>query len=299
MGTVIHYQQCPVCGSPQMQPVFSVKDFTVSRKEFPIMECEHCSLRFTQDIPDMEDIGAYYKSDDYISHTNTSKGFVNSLYQKVRLRTIKQKVALIKKYTGLSTGNILDVGCGIGTFLHAMKQAHWHITGLEPDADARRLSKELYGLETRPSHELFAFPHHDFNAITMWHVLEHVHDLHAYVEQLKNLLTATGKLVIALPNYTSRDAQVYKQFWAAYDVPRHLYHFSPQSVDVLMQHHDLKVIKRLPMWYDSFYISLLSSKYKHGKQGTVSAGLHGVASNLNALGNVKECSSVIYIIEKC
>lgn len=294
----IHYAHCPVCSSDRIANVFPVKDHTVSGSLFEVMECGHCTLRFTQDVPTQEHIGAFYKSDEYISHTNTSKGLVNNLYQRVRNVTMKQKTALLKKYTGLQKGTLLDVGCGTGNFLHAMQTQGWNVTGLEPDADARDLANRLHGLKVLPSHEIFGLRPDSFNAITMWHVLEHVHQLHEYVGQLKNLLTPAGKLFIAVPNYTSRDAKTYGKFWAAYDVPRHLYHFSPQSVEVLMKQHGLKVIKFLPMWFDSFYVGLLSSKYKSGATKFVSAGLHGLSSNINAVGNVKECSSVIYVIEK-
>lgn len=294
----IHYTHCPVCNSDRIKNVFPVKDHTLSGSEFLVMECEHCTLRFTQNIPSQDEIGVFYKSEDYISHTNTSKGLVNNLYQKVRNITMKQKTSLVKKYTGLAKGSLLDVGCGTGSFLHAMKSGGWKVTGLEPDNDARMMAKQLYDLTVSPSHEIFNLRHDSFNAITMWHVLEHVHQLHAYVEQLKNLLTPAGKLFIAVPNYTSRDAKVYGKYWAAYDVPRHLYHFSPQSMDVLLQQHGLKAVNHLPMWFDSFYVGLLSSKYKSGSTRYTSAGLHGLASNIHAFGNVRECSSVIYVIEK-
>lgn len=294
----IHYTYCPVCNSDRLKATLTVKDHTVSREKFEILECEFCTLRFTQDVPDLENIGRYYKSEDYISHTNTSKGLVNSLYQKVRTRTMQQKASIIKKYTGLNSGNLLDVGCGIGTFLQTMQQLNWHVTGVEPDADARQLAKEIYGINVKPSHEFFNLTPNHFNAITLWHVLEHVHQLHAYIDQLKKLLTATGKLFIAVPNYTSRDAKAYKKYWAAYDVPRHLYHFSPKAMDVLMKQHNLKIIKHLPMWFDSFYVDMLSSKYKSGSTNFLTAGLHALSSNINAIGNVEECSSVIYVIEK-
>ena len=135
-----------------------------------------------------------------------------------------------------------------------------------------------------------------FDAITLWHVLEHVHDLSSYVQQLKLLLKEKGKLFIAVPNYTSLDAKIYKEYWAAYDVPRHLYHFSPRSMQVLMEKNGLKIIEHKPMWYDSFYISVLSNKYKSGKNKWTAALWNGFRSNLKAMSNVKKCSSVIYIV---
>jgi 2-polyprenyl-3-methyl-5-hydroxy-6-metoxy-1,4-benzoquinol methylase len=293
---VIHYTHCPVCKSHNLQPVFNVKDYTVSGKEFEIVHCNDCTLRFTQDVPVLEEIGQYYKSEDYISHTNTNKGLINRLYQRVRVRTMKQKAAVVKKYTGLQTGNLLDVGSGTGTFLHTMRLQGWRVSGLEPDADARELARTEYGVESNPSHLLFSLDSCSFNAVTLWHVLEHVHALHEYVEQMKKLLAKNGVLFIAVPNYTTKDARVYGKYWAGYDVPRHLYHFSPKAMQTLMEQHGLEIAGMLPMWFDSFYVDMLSSKYKTGKINYVSAGLHGLASNINAVGNVQQCCSVIYVV---
>ncbi|HEX7845665.1 MAG TPA: class I SAM-dependent methyltransferase [Chitinophagaceae bacterium] len=296
--SVIHYTNCPVCGSWKIGSALSAKDHTVSKETFAIFECADCSQRFTQDVPDANSIAPYYKSEDYISHTNTSKGFINNLYQKVRKRTIAGKRKLLQKTTGLTKGSLLDIGSGVGSFAFEMKSNGWEVTALEPDADAREVAKQLYGIELKDTSTLYQLPANSFDAITLWHVLEHVHDLHEYVEQLRNLLKDTGKLFIAVPNYTSNDAKVYREYWAAYDVPRHLYHFSPSSLKTLVEKHGMKIEEYKPMWYDSFYISLLSSKYKNGQSNLFSAAWNGFVSNLKAIANTKRCSSIIYIISK-
>lgn len=292
----IHYTLCPVCDSPAIKNVLQVKDHTVSGELFTVAECQSCTLRFTQNVPDENTIAPYYKSENYISHTNTSKGFINKLYQSVRKRTIEKKRKLIEQDTGIKKGKIVDVGSGIGSFISEMKQHGWDATGLEPDADARKVAKELYGLELADIAQFYHLPADHFDAITLWHVLEHVHDLSKYVQQLRTLLTEKGKLFIAVPNYTAADATRYKEYWAAYDVPRHLYHFSPLSIETLMKKNGLKVLKYKPMWYDSFYISLLSSKYKNGKTNWLSAFWNGLRSNIVAIADNKKCSSVIYVI---
>lgn len=294
----IFYTQCPVCFSHNFTYIFDVKDYTVSKKHFEILHCKSCNARFTQNIPDINEIGAYYKSEEYISHTNSGKGIINSLYKAVRVRTLKQKAGLVKKYTGLRSGSLLDVGCGTGSFLKTMQQKGWEVLGLEPDADARNIAFKNNGIRAKPSHELFSLLEHDFNAITLWHVLEHVHPLHEYIVQMRNLLAPGGVIFIAVPNFTSKDARVYGKYWAGYDVPRHLYHFSPKAMEMLLKQHGLKIEKMLPMWFDSFYVDMLSSKYISGKVNYISAGLRGAASNINALGNVKECCSVIYVVKK-
>lgn len=298
MSQLVHYTNCPVCGSPDIKNVLSVKDYTVSNETFVIAECNSCSLRFTQDVPDAASIAPYYKSENYISHTNTSKGLINRLYQSVRKRTLKQKRRLIERASGIKKGRLLDVGSGTGAFANEMQQAGWQVTGLEPDADARAVGKQSYNIDLADIGQFYQLRESSYDIITMWHVLEHVHDLQGYIAKLKLLMTENGKLFIAVPNYTSKDAAAYKEQWAAYDVPRHLYHFSPRSMQVLMEKHGLRILQHKPMWYDSFYVSMLSSKYIHGKPNLVGAFFKGMGSNLKAMGDVKRCSSVIYIISK-
>ena len=298
MSQLIHYTNCPVCGSTDIKIILSTKDYTVSGENFSIAECSNCSLRFTQDVPDAVSISPYYKSENYISHTNTSKGFINRLYQSVRKRTLKQKRRLIETATGVTKGNLLDVGSGTGAFAAAMKEAGWQVTGLEPDADARSVGKQSYNIELEDISNFYKLPANSYDAITMWHVLEHVHDLQGYIAKLKSLLKENGKLFIAVPNYMSKDAAIYREHWAAYDVPRHLYHFSPKAMQVLLEKHGLKLLQYKPMWFDSFYVSMLSSKYKTGKTNLLGSFFNGLGSNLKATRNVQRCSSVIYIVGK-
>jgi cyclopropane fatty-acyl-phospholipid synthase-like methyltransferase len=240
----------------------------------------------------------YYQSENYISHTNTSKGLVNRIYQWVRKRTLKQKASLILRATGLPHGNLLDMGSGVGAFVREMSDRGWKVTGLEPDPLARNAAMKFFHSELRDVNTFYQLEAANFDAITLWHVLEHVHELHAYMDQLKNLLSASGKIFIAVPNYTSADARKYKEYWAAYDVPRHLYHFSPLSMKLLVEKHGLVLKETLPMWFDSYYISLLSSKYKNGKTNWPGAMLAGWKSNRKAKEDATKCSSLIYIIEK-
>ncbi|MEO8820623.1 MAG: class I SAM-dependent methyltransferase [Ginsengibacter sp.] len=292
------YSSCPNCGNEDIFHVLDAKDYTVSGEQFEIWECRNCTQRFTQNIPEAEDIGRYYQSENYISHSDTSTGFVNSLYHKVRKRTLIQKKKLIEKYTQKKHGNFLDVGAGTGAFLNTMKSAGWVCTGIEPDLSARQKALELYQIHLKESKDFFSLSAQSFDVITLWHVLEHVHELHQYAEQLKNLLSPDGKLFIAVPNYTSKDAKIYQQYWAAYDVPRHLYHFSPAAMKTLLNSHQLHLESIEPMWYDSVYVSLLSEKYKTGKSNAVKAFLNGIISNSETVFEKSKCSSLIYIASR-
>lgn len=265
---------------------------------FEVCKCDDCQLMFTQNIPEQNEIGAYYQSENYISHSDTQHGLVNRLYHIIRKRTLQKKLRLLQKETGLSKGTMLDVGCGTGAFLNTMKMAGWDITGVEPDEGARKIAESRYNIQPLPSENIFKLPVAQYDAITAWHVMEHVHQLHEYVDQLKKICKDNGRIFIAVPNYTSADAAVYAEVWAAYDVPRHLYHFSPASMKKLMELHGMEVENVKPMWYDSFYVSMLSEQYKNGKGNIVKAFINGFFSNLKAIADNERCSSVIYLIKK-
>ena len=298
MSIQIHYTLCPVCGSAGITKVFRVKDNTASQEYFDIYHCSNCQARFTQNPPSETSIGEYYRSENYISHTDTSKGLVNRLYRAVRNFSINQKKMLIEKITGLTKGALLDVGSGTGYFAKAMQAGGWQVTGLEPDEGARTIAMQQHAIKLLPADELFRLPEKKYDAITLWHVLEHVYDLKKYISTFKRILTDNGKLFIAVPNYTSYDAMSYGSNWAGYDVPRHLYHFTPQTMQWLMIEMGLKIVEIKPMWFDSFYVSLLSSKYKNGNPNWFGAAWTGLVSNFKAMNDVKKCSSVIYIISK-
>jgi 2-polyprenyl-3-methyl-5-hydroxy-6-metoxy-1,4-benzoquinol methylase len=295
---MLNYTNCPICSSQNIAPCLIAKDYTVSQKEFAIWHCNNCTARFTQNVPEQNAIGAFYQSDNYISHSDTKKGFINTLYHTVRSHTLNKKRQLIINEVGITRGELLDIGCGTGAFLSTMKTAGWGITGLEPDFTARKKAEELYAIHSLEPDMLFELKPASYHAITMWHVLEHVHELHDYIKQLGVLLAPNGKIFIAVPNYTSKDAAIYAAHWAAYDVPRHLYHFSPAAMEQLVSKYNLKITTIKPMWYDSFYVSMLSEKYKNSKGNIIKAFLNGLASNIKAMGDKTKCSSVIYVIAK-
>ncbi|MFP5040392.1 class I SAM-dependent methyltransferase [Parasediminibacterium sp. JCM 36343] len=298
MASTITYTHCPACGGTHIAPQLQAEDYTVSHEVFEVWHCSDCTLRFTQHVPDEERIGPYYQADSYVSHSDTQEGLINKVYHRVRNITLGQKKKLILKATGKSIGMLLDVGAGTGAFSNAMEKAGWHVTGLEPDSTARQVALKKFGLVLSDPEKLFVLPDEQFDAITMWHVLEHVHNLHGYMEQFHKILKPRGKLIIAVPNYTSHDAQAYGKYWAAYDVPRHLYHFSPESMALLAKQKSFSISAYKPMWFDSVYVSMLSEQYKNGKPNLAKALFIGLLSNLKALVDNKRCSSVIYVLGK-
>ncbi len=287
---------CPVCKSDSFSPFLTCKDYTVSQQNFGIVSCTKCNFKFTNPRPEDEKLGEYYKSEDYISHSNTSKGIISKLYKSVRNYTLNKKLKLISSF--VSRGTILDYGCGTGMFLKVCQDNGWKSYGMEPDEGARKIAADL-GLNTFSDKERIQtyIGTQTFDIITLWHVLEHVTDLDETLTFFKGKLNQNGALVIAVPNYTSYDAKHYKEYWAAYDVPRHLYHFEIETIQKLLSPYGFKLVETKPMKFDSFYVSMLSEKYKSGSIKYFSAFLTGLKSNLKAK-EVKDYSSVIYIFKK-
>lgn len=298
MASTIIYDRCLCCSSAAISRELKCKDHTVSGEYFEIWKCNTCTFRFTQNVPDADSIGIYYQSANYVSHSDTKKGWINNVYHLVRRFTLTTKLNLIREVTNLRQGVLLDVGAGTGAFAFTMQQAGWKITGLEPDETARANALKNYKLQLKELETLHQLPDSTFDAITLWHVLEHVHDLHFYLEKFAKILKPSGRLVIAVPNFTSYDAKTYKQYWAAYDVPRHLYHFSPKSMKILLEQKGFVIETIRPMWFDSFYVSMLSEKYKFGKNRFLNALVVGLMSNIKAAFSKKKCSSVIYVVRK-
>lgn len=298
MSLDIHYDHCLCCGSAAISKVFSCTDHTVSKQQFEVWKCTNCSFRFTQDAPGASRIAPYYQSAAYVSHSDTKKGFINRLYHIIRNFTLTTKRSLVKNVTGVQQGVLLDIGAGTGAFANTMQKSGWNVQGLEPDEIARQNALKNYSLKLDEPTELDSLVGETFDAITLWHVLEHVHELHIYLQKFVEILKPNGRLLIAVPNYTSYDASLYQQHWAAYDVPRHLYHFSPKSMQVLLAQHGLLVEATKPMWFDSFYVSMLSEKYRSGKDNLLHAAWVGLVSNIKALSDAGKCSSVIYVIRK-
>ena len=279
------------------------QDHTVSKEYFELLFDDNLEMFVTSPKPEESDLTKYYESDEYISHSNTKKSIIDKIYHLVRKYTIHQKIKLLDTFDK-TYKTILDIGAGTGDFLLACKKNDWEIKGIEPNVKAKAIAIKKFqsskaniyntieDLKTAVKKQHLK----TFDVITMWHVLEHVPNLTEYISTLKQLLKPNGTLVIAVPNFKSYDAEHYKEFWAAYDVPRHLWHFSRIAIEKLFKAENMKVVNVLPMKFDSFYVSLLSEKYKTGSSNFLKAFYIGLQSNLKAK-STKEYSSLIYIIQ--
>jgi 2-polyprenyl-3-methyl-5-hydroxy-6-metoxy-1,4-benzoquinol methylase len=281
---------CPICGEKDFSKYLETLDYTTTREAFTIQKCDQCTFLFTNPRPDKSSIGKYYQSDKYISHTGGNTTMIDQVYRSVRNITLKSKLKLINKYQ--SKFNLLDYGCGTGEFLATCKDAGWTVTGVEPSDDARlKNRKDLQVVDDLSKVTT------QVNAITMWHVLEHVHELNETLARLRSLLTNNGTVFIAVPNHQSYDSQYYKNYWAGYDVPRHLWHFNRENIKTLLTRHNLRLQAIVPMKFDAYYVSLLSEGYKNpGKSSlmkSASALTRGTLSNFKA--GKDNHSSLIYI----
>ncbi|WP_350289529.1 class I SAM-dependent methyltransferase [uncultured Croceitalea sp.] len=274
-----------------MKLYLKTKDYSISQEEFELFYEEDLDMLITKPTPN--NLDKYYESEAYISHTDSKKSFVDKIYQLVKSHSLKKKVSLLNSF-GASERMVLDIGAGTGDFLLAAKKQNWKIAGVEPNASARNRASEK-GVVLHS--ELNKISNNKYEVITLWHVLEHLSDLENQIKTIVSLLSENGTLVIAVPNFKSYDANHYGKFWAAFDVPRHLWHFSKKSIEKLFAKHQMELVKIKPMVFDSFYVSLLSEKYKSGKQNFVRAFINGLKSNLKA-NSTKEYSSHIYILRK-
>lgn len=287
-------QNCPVCGHTTSKEFLKCKDYLVSGEMFAIVKCEACGMLYTTPKPAADVIGRYYQSEEYVSHSDTKKGLVNKLYHIARKKALKNKLGIVRRY---SQGNTLaDVGCGTGAFAAYCKSQGMKVQGFEPDEKSRGYAASKNGIPVAETDAFFAGDGKRYDVITLWHVLEHVDDLHRYFENFRLKLEEKGTLIIAVPNPESYDAVYYREHWAAFDVPRHLYHFSRGNLINLAEQHGFGVSHILPMKMDSYYISMLSEKHRHGKSRLASAFCKGMKSNRIARKN-GEYSSLIYVLK--
>lgn len=287
--------QCAGCGSTQLFHYLKLKDYFLTKEEFEILQCQNCKLLLTNPIPGENEIEKYYQSPEYYSHNSKANNLNSIIYNIIRHFNIRRKYSFVKS---LTTGNhILDYGCGSGQLLNYFKQMGWQIQGVEKNADARYFASELNRIDVAENLDQIKATSTQFDVIMLWHVLEHIHKLNELVTDLGQLLRKNGILLIAVPNPLSFDAMQYKEMWAGYDVPRHLYHFSRESMEKFLEKHYFHTIATIPMKFDAYYTSLLSEKYKGNRFPYFKAFIEGYKSNHFAQKN-KNYSSMIFVARK-
>lgn len=286
--------KCPWCDSENTRMHLRVKDLFLTQEAFEIHECLNCGLLFTHPRPKPSELGKYYQSDEYYSHKENTYGFIPRIYETVKRFNIKRKVEMATR--GLHVGKMLEIGCGVGDFIKEMEKKGWDCTGIEPSIDAKNIAQKRIKARLYDPQDIITLPNDSFDLITLWHVLEHVDDLKTEIYHLHRLLKNGGRLVLALPNFKSHDAEYYNEFWAAYDVPRHLSHFSRETIDAIFTKNGFILKKSDKLVWDAYYISFMSEKYQNHKLPLLRGAYRGWVSNCKARIS-GDWSSLVYLLE--
>ena len=296
--TIITHDKCPLCQSSAIKKRFACVDEFATGEQFDIFECTACGLAFTQNVPDEKEIDRYYESPTYISHSNTSKGFVNRVYHIVRRIMLHKKARKVEMLTGLKNGRLLDYGAGTGHFARLMETRGWSVTAIEKNGKARELALKEFGFEMLPVEALSTIKDKELDVVTMWHVMEHIQEPDRMWDELHRILGDKGIAIIAVPNSASYDALKYKEYWAAYDVPRHLWHFTPSTIAQWGEKHGFVLDGQYTMPFDGFYISMLSEQYKGSRLHTIRGFWNGFKGWLLQCRKSSASSSIIYVFRK-
>jgi 2-polyprenyl-3-methyl-5-hydroxy-6-metoxy-1,4-benzoquinol methylase len=295
MNTLL-YTTCPLCDSENIAAALTVTDFHASGEIFMIYECADCQFLFTQDAPTGGAMDRYYNSRVYLPHSEHRKGFLNRTYYIVRHYMLARKAHLVMREAHRTHGRLLDIGTGTGYFPAKMQEKGWQVVATEKNKQARLFARRKFGLDVRPAEALYEIGNDGaYDVITLWHVLEHLENLDTVWGRFYELLAPKGILVVAVPNASSFDASLLGPYWAAYDVPRHLWHFTPATIQQMASKYGFIMAARHPMPFDAFYIAMLSERNK-GRKASFIRGLSiGVGAWLRALVRKDRSSSMIYI----
>lgn len=292
----LNISSCPSCNGKNINAIMNCVDYYATGENFELYQCSDCNFVFTQNAPMEAEIDRYYASPNYISHSDTYKGAMNIVYHLIRHFMLLRKAKLIEKQ--VKKGTLLDYGAGTGYFAHLMQQRGWKIEAIEKSSRARDFAYNHFGLKIKSEDALNSLQKKSFDIITLWHVIEHIEHLDELWELLSDLLKTNGTLIIACPNCASYDAGIYKSQWAAYDVPRHLWHFTPETMQPFSQRHGFELIQLHQMSFDAYYISMLSEKHLQHSFPFVRGLWNGLRAQLHSINNKKLSSSIIYVFKK-
>jgi 2-polyprenyl-3-methyl-5-hydroxy-6-metoxy-1,4-benzoquinol methylase len=295
---MIHHDKCPLCSGNKISYYLTGTDYLTSKEQFEIFKCADCTFTFTQNYPEEDKINLYYDSEEYISHSDTNKGIINNFYKLARSIMLQKKKRIIIKASGLRTGNLLDIGSGTGHFANEMNNSGWNVTGVEINNKVRENAISSFGLNFILPEKMSSLPDNSFDCITLWHVMEHFHEPNKYFREINRLVRPAGVVIVALPNIDSPDAVYYGKYWAALDVPRHLWHFNLETFKKIVEYNGFRYSESFNLPLDVFYISILSEKYKGSRIPFLKGMIMGMIFFIRAFSNKARGSSVIYIIRK-
>ena len=291
----IKLSNCPVCKKSNFKAFLETRDYFFTKEKFELVQCTDCDFVFTNPVPAPEQLSKYYDSPDYLSHTANNKSLSAFIYDSLRSINLKNKYDLVSSFK--NSGKVLDIGQGTGEFLNYLKKKHWEVTGIEPNESARKFAKQHYKIDVFAEEKIETLPEKSFDLVTLWHVLEHVPDLHGRMNDILRLIKKDGILIIAVPNLNAPDFSFYKEKWAALDVPRHLYHFTEATMQTLLNQFGFEVLNTFPLKMDAYYVSLLSERYRKNKIPYLKAALNGYRSN-RAARKSNNYSSMVFVAQQ-
>jgi len=295
---MLSHPKCPLCGSADTAEIYECTDHLVSGEKFPVTKCNSCGFVYTGRYPEEKDSGRYYQSDEYISHSDTGKGLMNTIYHIARRWMLSGKYRLLKEVSGTEQSSVLDIGSGTGYFPAFMKRKGWVANGIEINKTARDYAIKYNKIALMPPADIDSLNSGSYDIITMWHSLEHFYRPEEYLNSSHRLLKKDGLLLIALPNHLSCDARKYGKDWAAWDVPRHLWHFSPGTIKDMAGRNNFRFLSVRRLSLDAFYVSALTEKYKESSLPLVRGFITGFISYLRSLNNINKTSSLVYVFKK-
>ena len=289
---------CPACASAGTADLFTAKDHLVSGGEFLIRRCTSCGMGWTVDPPSEEDAGRFYVSEEYISHTDRKQSLADYLYHLARRFMLGRKHRITTSSADRSSGTLLDIGSGTGYFAAFMQKKGWRVTGVELNDQARNFSASRFGINVASPGEVSGLASASADCITFWHVLEHLYDPAGWLAEVRRILRDNGKCIIALPNFASADEEWFGSQWAALDVPRHLWHFTPEAVRQFVGKQGFAVDWIEPLPLDLFYIASLSYRNEGKGLPLIRGAFTGVLIALRNLFHPERASSLVYVISK-
>lgn len=298
MSEMEYLHHCPLCGAGEgVAPFLNCPDHMLGSGQYSMVQCGSCGLVYTNPRPKEEDLPAYYQSDQYVSHTEHQNSLRERLYFRVQSYMLRHKLLLIKKLHAKGR-LLLDVGCGAGAFGSYMQDSGYQVVGIEPQPLGREKARKKGIQVFEDQEEMHKKVTESFDFISLWHVLEHQPMFMESLEQYHHLLNDKGYLIIAVPQFLSFDAGHYKTHWAAYDLPRHLTHFSEKTLQQAATQKGFQLVKKKGMPFDAYYVSILSENYKGNSLAFIRGAMVGLWSNILALLNIKPWSSQIFIFQK-
>lgn len=296
--SIINHKECPLCGSNNITELYKFRDKTVTDADFPIWQCSSCNFAFTQNVEDEDNCGKYYKSEEYISHSNTNKGLKNKLYHFARSIMLNRKFRFVERANNSKKGSVLDYGCGTGFFPAKMKQKGWQASGIEQDSDARKFANDNLKIDAFDKNHLNNIEESAFDVVTMWHVMEHIYNPDLFLKKINRIVKKGGKFIVAVPNFESYDAKLYREYWAAIDAPRHIWHFTTNTAKIMIEREGFKLEHTDFLPFDSFYISLLSEQLKTGKTNWFKGLSNGFKGYTRSRKDPKNSSSIVLTFSK-